>query len=110
MKKITLIASILLFVLSVHAQKKVKTYKVLTACGKCQLGMNANTGCSLVIQMAGKTYWVDGTGISDHGNEHAADGFCKTIRKAEVQGAINADRIQVSSFVLLPEKKKKKKK
>ncbi len=110
MKRTILIISILLFTVATHAQKKVKTYKVLAACGQCQLDMNSPNGCALAIQLAGKKYWVNGSTISDHGDEHGPDGMCKTIRKAEVQGNIKGDRINASSFVLLPEKKKRKKK
>lgn len=109
MKRFTLIIGIIVISFTANAQKKEKTYKVLTACGQCQLNMNSKTGCDLAIQLAGKTYWVDGTGIADHGDQHAPDGFCKTIRKAEVTGTIKDNRITVSSFVLLPEKKKKNK-
>lgn len=109
MKNLFLILSILLFTLTVNAQKKVKTYKVLTACGQCQLDMDSAEGCALAIQMAGKFYWVSGSSIADHGDEHAEEGMCKTKRKAEVQGTIKNDTIYVTSFVILPLKKKKKK-
>ncbi len=110
MKNLVLIFCILITSITVHAQKKVKTYKVLTACGQCQLDMKSPNGCALAIQLAGKKYWVDGSNISDHGDEHAHNGLCKNIRKAEIQGTITGNRIQATSFVLLPEKKKKTKK
>ncbi len=109
MKNLLITLGIVLISLSANAQKKEKTYKVLTACGQCQLEMNSKTGCDLAIQYGGKKYWVDGTGISDHGDMHAPDGFCKTVRKAEIKGTFTEDRFTVSSFVLIPEKKKKKK-
>jgi hypothetical protein len=110
MKRLIFIIVIAFVYFNASAQVKEKTYKVLAACGQCQLGMNSKTGCDLAIQLAGKTYWVDGTGISDHGDQHAPDGFCKTTRKAEVTGTINDDRIKVSSLVLIEKKKKKQKK
>jgi hypothetical protein len=110
MKRLILILGIVFFCNNTYAQEKEKTYKVLASCGQCQLGMNSQTGCDLAIQMAGKKYWVDGTGISDHGDQHAPDGFCMAVRKAEVTGTIKGDRIKVSSLVLIPEKKKRKKK
>ncbi|MBL4668601.1 MAG: hypothetical protein JKY30_05000 [Flavobacteriales bacterium] len=108
MRKLLLITTILLVSITVNAQKKVKTYKALTACGSCQFDMSSPNGCSLAIQIAGKTYWVDGSSISDHGNEHANNGLCKTIRKVKVQGYFEKDRFKATSFELIPEKKKKK--
>ncbi|MBL4593117.1 MAG: hypothetical protein JKX68_04780 [Flavobacteriales bacterium] len=110
MKNILLIATILLLSTTLNAQKKDKTYKVLTACGQCQFDMNSPTGCALAIQLAGKKYWVDGSTISDHGDEHADDGLCKKVRKAKVQGTFKGKRFESSSFVLISKKKKKKKK
>ena len=110
MKNLVLIVCVILFSVNVNAQKKVKTFNVLTACGQCQFDTSSPTGCALAIQIAGKIYWVDGSSISDHGDEHAEDGLCKAVRKAEVQGTIKENRIDVTSFVLLPEKKKKSKK
>lgn len=92
---------------SVNAQQKVKTYKVLAACGLCQFDMNSTSGCSLAIQTGGKTYWVDGSILSDHGDEHAEDGMCYTIRKAEITGDFSDKRFKATSFVLIPNKKKK---
>lgn len=110
MKKLIVILSILVVAINVNGQSEEKTYKVLTSCGQCQFDMNSTTGCALAIQYGGKKYWVDGTGIADHGDEHAADGFCETTRKAEVKGTFNGNRFQASSFVLIASKKKKKKK
>ena len=110
MKNLVLIVSILLISSNINAQKKEKTYKVLASCGTCNFDMNSETGCALAIQYGGKKYWVDGSAINDHGDEHAADGLCEKIRKAEVKGSFNEQRFSTTSFVLIPEKKKKKKK
>ena len=48
--------------------------------------------------MPEKKYWVDGTGIADHGDEHAADGFCEATRKAEVKGTFEG--IDLSQLLL----------
>lgn len=101
---------ILIGSITVNAQEKEKTYKVLAACGTCQFNMNSATGCALAIQVAGKNYWVDGSHIADHGDEHADDGMCETIRKAEIAGVFTDDRFKASSFVLIADKKKKGKK
>ena len=71
------------------------------SCGQCQFGMEAK-GCDLAIRIEGKTYFVDGTKIDEHGDAHAKDGFCSAIRKAEVVGEVKENRFVVSYFKLLP--------
>ena len=111
MKNIILLFGILVISLSANAQKKEKTYKVLATCGTCQLDMSSETGCTLAIQYGGKKYWVDGSTLQDHGDEHDPEGgMCNTIRKAEVKGTFDDNRFKATSFVLLDHKKKKKKK
>ena len=78
--------------------KKIQV--VEAACGECQLGLDGNS-CDLAVRIDGKAYFVDGTNIDSHGDAHAKDGFCKMIRKAEVQGAIAANRFKVTYFRLL---------
>jgi hypothetical protein len=107
MKNLVLLISIILFSFNIKAQKKEKTYKVLAACGTCHFNMSLPTGCALAIKIGGKNYWVDGSTLQDHGNEHNADGMCKVTRKAEVQGTFKGNRFNATSFALLPEKKKK---
>jgi hypothetical protein len=100
---ITLLFSALLS----NAQDKKETSKpqiVEVSCGECQFGMKGKS-CDLAIRIDGKSYFVDGTKIDDHGNSHAKDGFCETVRKAEVTGEIVNDRFKVVTFTLLPEKK-----
>jgi hypothetical protein len=103
-----LFSIVLLFTaLIAGAQEKKETSKsqiVEVSCGECQFGMKGKS-CDLAIRIDGKTYFVDGTKINDHGNAHAKDGFCETIRKAEVTGEIVNDRFKVTSFTLLPEQK-----
>lgn len=107
MKNIVLLISVVLLSLTTQAQKKEKTYKVIAACGTCNFNMSSPTGCALAIQVAGKYYWVDGSTLEDHGNEHNANGMCKVTRKAEVQGTFKGNRFNATSFALLQEKKKK---
>jgi len=45
--------------------------------------------------------------IDSHGDAHAKDGFCNSIRKAEVQGEIINDRFKVTYFKLLKAEAKK---
>ena len=74
---------------------------VEAACGECQLGLEGKS-CDLAVRIDGKSYFVDGTDIDSHGDAHAKDGFCKMIRKVEVQGEIVANRFKVSYFKLIP--------
>jgi hypothetical protein len=106
MKNIILILSMLIISLSANAQKKDKSYKVLASCGQCQFDMNSKNGCTLAIQYGGKKYWVDGTTINDHGDEHSEEGFCQATRKAEVKGTFDGDKFHATSFVILTKKKK----
>jgi hypothetical protein len=103
-----LFAIVLLFiVLTSSAQDKkasLKTQIVEVSCGECQFGLKGK-GCDLAVRINGKSYFVDGTKIDDHGDAHAKDGFCEIIRKAEVTGEIVNDRFKVVTFTLLPEKK-----
>lgn len=83
-----------------------KLHEVEAACGQCQLGLKGK-GCSLAIRLNDKAYFVDGTGIDDHGDAHADDGFCNKIRKAKVQGKVVNGRFRASYFALLSGEEKK---
>ena len=106
----------LLFISSTFGQKsdsKVSTpdpgkkvQLVETACGECQFKL-AGKGCDLAVRIDGKAYFVDGTDIDSHGDAHAEDGFCKAVRKAEVQGNLVNDRFKVTYFKLLKDAEKK---
>ena len=94
---------LLITAFSVNAQEKKTTKKtqfVEASCGQCQFGMTAK-GCDLAVRIDGKSYFVDGTKIDEHGDSHAKDGFCEAIRKAEVKGAVVGDRFKVTYFKLL---------
>lgn len=106
MKKIVSILFLLSVVL-VNAQDKKEQPKaqiVEASCGQCQFKMEGHA-CDLAVRIDGKSYFVDGTSIDSHGDAHAKDGFCASIRKAEVTGKIEDDRFKATSFKLLPEKK-----
>jgi hypothetical protein len=71
------------------------------ACGQCQFGITGKAGCDLAVRIDGESYFVDGTTIHDHGDAHADDGFCETIRQVEVKGAIIDGRFKAESFTLV---------
>lgn len=73
---------------------------VQTACGQCKFGLKGE-GCTLAVRIKGKAYFVEGTDIDDHGDAHAKDGFCNSIRKAQVQGEIVNDQFKVTYFKLV---------
>ena len=105
MKKIVTLL-LLLTAFLVNAQDKKTTQKtqiVEVSCGQCQFGMKSS-GCDLAVRIDGKSYFVDGTKIDEHGDAHAKDGFCEAIRKAEVVVEIKDNRFVVSYFKLLPNK------
>jgi hypothetical protein len=103
-----LFSIVLLFtaLLSSAQEKKElpKSQIVEVSCGECNFGLKRKS-CDLAVRIDGKAYFVDGTKIDDHGDAHAKDGFCETIRKAKVTGEIVNDRFKVTSFTLLPEQK-----
>ena len=84
--------------------KKIQV--VETACGECQFKLEGK-GCDLAVRINGKAYFVEGTDIDSHGDAHANDGFCKAVRKAEVQGEVVDNRFKVTYFKLLKDPEKK---
>lgn len=105
MKYLFLFIAVLGFHLGFSQEKKKQIVEV--ACGQCQLKMKQKKGCDLAVRIDGKSYFVEGTKIDDHGDAHANDGFCNAIRKAEVIGDVKGDKFVVSYFKLLPESTKK---
>ena len=67
---------------------------VITSCGQCKLGLKGKPGCSLTIKIGESIYPVEGTGIHDHGDAHAKEGFCSAIRVAWVTGQIKNKAFQ----------------
>lgn len=81
-----------------NPKKAVDTLEA--SCGSCQFNMPKKE-CFLAIRKDGKAYEVTGTGLDDHGDAHALDGFCMAIRKAAVQGKIVKGKYVLSYFKLL---------
>ena len=94
--------------LSISAQEEIEVKKqiVQASCGQCKFKM-AGQGCDLAVRIEGKSYFVDGTTIDDHGDAHAEDGFCSAIRKAEVEGTIVDNKFKIKTFKLYPLKEEK---
>ena len=106
MKKIVTITFLFLVIL-VNAQNKKTTQKtqiVEVSCGQCQFDMKDKKGCDLAVRIDGKSYFVVGTKIDDYGDAHAKDGFCETIKTAEVVGEVKDNTFVVTYFKLLPTK------
>ena len=85
--------------------RKIDT--VEASCGMCKFNMPGED-CSLAIRINGKAYYVDGNNIDAHGDAHAKDGFCNSIRKAELQGVLSGNIYKLTYFRLIPAKNDKK--
>lgn len=83
---------------------KKKIQVVEASCGQCKFGLPGKS-CDLAVRIKGKAYFVDGTKIDDHGDAHASDGFCETIRTAKVQGEVVNGRFKATYFKLAKTKK-----
>ena len=86
------------------ANKKIQI--VEASCGECQFALPGKS-CDLAVRINGKAYFVDGTSIDQHGDAHAEDGFCESVREAEVQGEIVNDRFKATYFKLIKTEPKK---
>ncbi|MFG0260055.1 MAG: DUF6370 family protein [Phycisphaerales bacterium JB041] len=73
---------------------------VEAACGECQFGMEGDS-CDLAVRIDGVGYFVDGSGLDDHGDAHAPDGLCNAIRQAKVVGRVEGGRFHAESFELI---------
>ncbi|MDG2031113.1 MAG: DUF6370 family protein [Phycisphaerales bacterium] len=82
--------------------KKASTRIMEASCGQCQFGMDA-PGCDLAVRLDGTPYFVDGSGIDDHGDAHGAEGLCNAVRMAEVTGTVVDGRFIAERFVLQPQ-------
>ncbi|HEY0058727.1 MAG TPA: DUF6370 family protein [Flavisolibacter sp.] len=112
MKQLLLSVAFSSFMITASAQAKdkqsqedpaKKTMIVDASCGQCQFAL-AGEDCDLAVRIKDSAYYVDGTAIDDHGDAHATDGFCNTIRKAKVQGEVVNGRFVATYFRLLPMK------
>ena len=72
------------------------------SCGICQFNMTGDE-CDLAVEIDEKYYYTVGSGIDEHGDSHADDGFCNAIRKANVVGEIKHGVFYIESLQLLPQ-------
>ena len=75
--------------------------EVEAACGQCRFGLTGGE-CDLAVRFDGVARFVSGTAIDDHGDAHAADGFCNAVRTARVSGRVEGETFVVTAFELLP--------
>ena len=83
------------------AAQQYREVIVDAACGQCQFGL-PGSDCDLAVRIDGASYFVDGTGIDDHGDAHSSDGFCNAVRPARVSGQVQEGRFVATHFELLP--------
>lgn len=107
MTKKILTLFVFFFALTMNAQERkepIKAQIVEAACGQCQFGMEGK-GCDLAVRIGKTTYFVEGTSMDQHGDAHAHDGLCNTVRKAQVSGEIVDNKFKATAFQLLDEKR-----
>lgn len=97
MKKAILVF-LLMFSVSVFAQKKVENLTVEAACGMCQFKIKSDKGCAMAVKIDGKIYHVEGLDKKTYGDAHAADGYCKIMKKAIVSGEVKKGKFYATSF------------
>ncbi len=91
---------------ALSSESSVQQYQGLVveaSCGQCQFDL-PGSDCDLAVRIDGESYFVDGTDIDDHGDAHAADGFCEEVRQARVSGSVQDGRFTATHFELLPDK------
>ena len=96
-----LLSLVLIAAFLLSCAKEAKAQIVEASCGQCQFDMIDEAGCDLAVRIDGQTYFVDNSSIDDHGDAHAEDGLCNTIRKAKVTGDIAEGRFKSNSFELI---------
>ncbi len=83
------------------AAQQYREVIVDAACGQCQFGLPGSS-CDLAVRIDGASYFVDGTGIDDHGDAHSSEGLCNAVRPARVSGQVQEGRFVATHFEVLP--------
>ena len=86
-------------VLTAIPKNKVVEGLVEASCGMCNFGMNSK-GCGLAIRIGEQVLKVKGSKLGEHGDVHAKDGMCETIRVAQVDGRVYQNKFYSDSFTL----------
>ena len=106
MKNVIVVA--VFFITGMLSAQKITNKVVDVACGECKFGMKGKA-CDLAVKIDGKSYFVDGAKMDDHGDAHAKDGMCNAVRQATVSGEVVDNRFKATSFVLVAAEKPKAK-
>ena len=72
---------------------------MITSCGICKLGLKWD--CSLYIKNRASIYKAEGTGINNHGDTYAEDGFCSAVRVASTKGLLKDNIYYANSFNII---------
>ena len=110
MKKLIILVLTSLFSTASFSQNKMvldttkKLYQLQAACGTCKFKLKGDD-CALAVMYKDYPYFVEGTGIDDHGDAHSKNGFCNAVRMAEVQGELVGNKFVVTYFKLVEEPK-----
>lgn len=103
MKNISFLAITLIMMSCASVKETSKISQVANvSCGICNFKMTGEE-CDLAVEIDGKYYYTVGSGIDEHGDSHASDGFCNVIRKANVVGEIKHGVFYIESLQVLPE-------
>ena len=86
-------------VMTAIPQNKVVEGLVEASCGMCNFGMNSK-GCGLAIRIGEQVLKVKGSKLGEHGDVHAKDGMCETIRIAQVDGRVYQNKFYSDTFTL----------
>jgi ketosteroid isomerase-like protein len=84
------------------SQAAGQAQNVTAGCGLCVFHMPGVGTCVLAARVDGRDYLVQGRGIDDFGDAHAADGLCNSSRAALARGEIRDGKFAVSEFRLTP--------
>jgi len=80
----------------------VETDSAKVGCATCVFHMKGVEGCKLAVEIDGRHYLVQGSGIDDHGDAHAPNGLCNAARRATVKGKVSGDRFVAEELRVLP--------
>ncbi len=94
----------MVFSVSIFAQKKITNQVVDAACRSCQFKKNTDKGCAMAVKINNKVYVVEGIDKKQFGEMHSKDGYCKVTKKALVSGEIKRGKFYATSFKYVPNK------